>query len=85
MTHLAKISEQTRNQLTEEIVEIRQMNEQLAEDVKNVRAQLKNSDEQNLIDNLERRWSNTQQNNQVQNFIRCLQRCLNKFVFLLKS
>ena len=46
------------------------MNEQLSGEVKKVKAQLANNDDQNLIDNLERRWTNNQQNNQVQSSTR---------------
>ena len=41
------------------------MNEQLGSQIKVLQSQLVNNDQQNLITNLERRWANNQQNNQV--------------------
>lgn len=52
-----------RTQLTDEILEIKQDNERLYDEINIYKEQLKNNDEQVLLENLERRWVNSQQNN----------------------
>ena len=59
------ILEKARDELANEITEILSMNEQLGSQIKVLQSQLVNNDQQNLITNLERRWANNQQNNQV--------------------
>lgn len=66
----ANILEQLRGQLTDEILEIKLDNERLHEEVSKMRDFLKSNDEQVLLENLERRWVNGQQNNfSTQEFI----------------
>ena len=63
------ILEKARDELANEITEILSMNEQLGSQIKVLQSQLVNNDQQNLITNLERRWANNQQNNQVLIFL----------------
>ena len=64
-TIFTSILEKARDELANEITEILSMNEQLGSQIKVLQSQLVNNDQQNLITNLERRWANNQQNNQV--------------------